>query len=440
MRKKYNCAKSRHIDNWEEERDSLHQKRKLYLSTDSFPYGKGEKSFLEVELKTLYKYFDITIISHSSKEALTDIENKTVLDNDIKNVNICIELSMWKKIFYMCTFFLKSKNWTEISEIIKRQKNIIQRIAQSVGYYAYAKENFKQMKQYGLLVENEEVIYYTYWHTYYTYSMIEQKAKYKNFKLLTRTHGYDLYDERCPGGRQPYKRVMDGSIDRIVFICDRAKEYYLSNLMVKDGPKYIVSRIGTRNPVESKVKEKENSFVLVSCSNVIALKRVELIIDALSLIKDCNIIWYHFGNGEEYNNIVKYAKKKLSKNITYCLKGYTLNDEIHRFYSENLVDCFITTSSTEGLPVSIQEAMSYGIPIIATDVGGISEMIEDNGILLSANPTSQEVKDAIVKIIFAKEEEKMLLRKKSYELWCKKYNAKNNSEIFVAYIRELMNK
>ena len=63
-------------------------------------------------------------------------------------------------------------------------------------------------------------------------------------------------------------------------------------------------------------------------------------------------------------------------------------------------DSFITTSSTEGLPVSIQEAMAAGIPIIGTNVGGIPEMIDGNGVLLSANPSNKEVAEAILRIYY----------------------------------------
>ena len=41
------------------------------------------------------------------------------------------------------------------------------------------------------------------------------------------------------------------------------------------------------------------------------------------------------------------------------------------------VDLFLTVSANEGIPVSIMEAQSFGIPVIATDVGGISEIVNN---------------------------------------------------------------
>lgn len=55
-------------------------------------------------------------------------------------------------------------------------------------------------------------------------------------------------------------------------------------------------------------------------------------------------------------------------------------------YSEHPVDVFINLSTNEGVPVSIMEAISFDIPIVATDVGGTSEIVTDEtGILVSSN-------------------------------------------------------
>ena len=63
--------------------------------------------------------------------------------------------------------------------------------------------------------------------------------------------------------------------------------------------------------------------------------------------------------------------------------GHYPNEELLRYYGSNHVDLFINTSSTEGVPVSIMEAQSFGIPVIATDTGGVKEVVtEGTGSLL----------------------------------------------------------
>lgn len=60
---------------------------------------------------------------------------------------------------------------------------------------------------------------------------------------------------------------------------------------------------------------------------------------------------------------------------------------------------FINVSSSEGLPVSIMEACSFGIPIIATNVGGTAEIVQAgvNGILLKEQFETEVLKQAILR-------------------------------------------
>lgn len=121
--------------------------------------------------------------------------------------------------------------------------------------------------------------------------------------------------------------------------------------------------------------------------------------------------------------------------VNFVFKGQMNNEDIHKFYNENAIDCFISTSSSEGLPISIMEAMSYGIPIIAPNVGGIRELVNDeNGVLLSDNPSISEISGAIIKIIDANCAYKYELRKSSIKKWNKYFDAKENAKKLTNYI------
>ena len=116
---------------------------------------------------------------------------------------------------------------------------------------------------------------------------------------------------------------------------------------------------------------------------------------------DCkiNIFWTHIGDGCLRKKISAYAQLKLSplQSISYKFLGAIENKKVYKFYKENPVDVFINVSSSEGVPVSIMEAMSCSIPIIAPDTGGIRDMVIDgqNGILLNSEPSPEIVYNAI---------------------------------------------
>lgn len=122
--------------------------------------------------------------------------------------------------------------------------------------------------------------------------------------------------------------------------------------------------------------------------------------------------------------------------IRYKLCGRVDNSEILKYYGENRIDCFVHVSSVEGLPVSIMEAESAGIPIVATDVGGTAEMIDGNGVLLPPDPSADDVSGAIISCLFASDEKKRSMGERSKMIWNVKFNARENARKFVEHIRE----
>ena len=269
------------------------------------------------------------------------------------------------------------------------------------------------------------------------------KDSYGNFKLVSRAHGFDLYNERVSGGRQPFRKYIDKHLDKVFFIAETGYRYYLKNIIHMDNidnkgnrdkedqlagsEKYKICRMGVKTLKRSE-SSHDGVLRIVSCSSVIPLKRISLIIDTLSEISGIIIKWTHFGDGSSMEEMKEYARQKLSAkdNIEYRFVGNMPNKAIREYYGNNLIDLFITTSETEGCPVSIQEAMAAGIPIIGTNVGEIPLMIQGNGYLLSQNPEPNEIKDKVERFMDQSPEEIHKMRNASYELWNEKYNSDKN--------------
>lgn len=411
------------------------------MATGAFPYGKREKSFIEPELKYLVQHYDVTIISHAYPEELSDEQNISELDERIKvcHVDIYSKITWARKMIYGLRFFCDPDGWKEFADILKSGENILGRLYQSIGFYALAMIDYKEIRRNKVIVHGDAV-YYTYWYFYYCYSVIKFRRKFPGLKLISRTHGFELYNDRYIGGRQPFKKIMDPGLDKLVFASDFAQKYYMGSYAIADDrDKYHVCKLGTDKRVTAEKKERQDQdFLLISCSNVVDVKRIELIIEGLSLIGDDRIHWVHIGEGDKSEELQALAKKALSPNIKWEFAGYLANEEIHRFYSENYVDCFITASRSEGgCPVSIQEAMAYGIPVIGTDVGGITEMIQGNGILLSCDPDAEEIKDAVMRMLCLSDGERLKMREASERIWRTEYNIKENVNKFIGILNQL---
>lgn len=394
---------------------------KLILATESFPYGKGEKSFILPELKRLQQYYDVTILSHANREQL----ESGICGNMPDNIKmICYgrpELSAADKLKAFVLYLLDRDGRREIKEILREKKNRKERIYQSLSFYAQTLSDQRKLRQSGILSTHEQLIYYSYWYTYYCYSVVRESRKYSNIRVITRTHGVDLYHERIPGNRQPFKHQMETRLDAIVFACHYGKEYYREHIAQSMEPTSLhVCRVGTEPAQRREKQENRETWHLVSCSSAIPLKRIPLIIDGLALVNQHKIHWTHIGDGSDLRHLTDYAGDKLDPkdNITYTFRGYMDNDKVTQYYMDHPVDCFITTSSTEGgSPVSIQEAMRQGIPIIGTDVGGITEMIRGNGLLLPSDPDGETVAAAICRMLSFDENTLKAMRDASYAIW-----------------------
>ncbi|MDP4965460.1 MAG: glycosyltransferase, partial [Salibacteraceae bacterium] len=110
--------------------------------------------------------------------------------------------------------------------------------------------------------------------------------------------------------------------------------------------------------------------------------------------------------------------------------GYTPNHEILNYLAEHYVDCLINTSENEGLPVSIQEAISFGIPCMATDVGGTSDIVNDQtGLLISSYFDPVQSMSTLEEFIESKCRNKVF-RKNVRKFWQAKFNAALNYPSF----------
>ena len=104
------------------------------------------------------------------------------------------------------------------------------------------------------------------------------------------------------------------------------------------------------------------------------------IIEAAKYIKNPDVIinLYGDGNPEEFQKLV--MDNNLQEKVQ--IKGWISGDKKNEIFQAS--DVLILPSYSEGLPMSILEAMAVGLPIISTPVGGIPEAVEDgvNGFLI----------------------------------------------------------
>jgi glycosyltransferase involved in cell wall biosynthesis len=129
----------------------------------------------------------------------------------------------------------------------------------------------------------------------------------------------------------------------------------------------------------------------------------------------------------------------LGANIKVEFAGVVANEDIVRQYQSKKYDLFMNVSESEGIPVSIMEALSTGMPVIAPDIGGMKEIIRtgENGILLGKDWNLGEAVDAVRLIANMEQQEYNALRFRAKAFWNTFYNADNNYKNYLKKIKSL---
>jgi len=276
-------------------------------------------------------------------------------------------------------------------------------------------------------------VFYTYWFDAVTMGVGLAKTEYSGIRVISRAHRFDVYPEQHSPPVIPFRREALRLVDSVVFVSKAATDYY-AEMFPEFEEKYKTSYLGVNDPGFLTRGSGPGCFNVVSCSSLVPVKRVDLLIKGLSHLgkirEDMEIEWIHLGGGPLEGQIKNLAQNYLPANIRFNFKGHLPNQEVFEFYREQPVDLLINVSSSEGLPVSIMEAQSCGIPVIATGVGGNPEIVNsENGLLLCADPTPQEISRAIESFLIdplARQEKARISRLN----WEEKFNATANHTIF----------
>lgn len=406
--------------------------KKLIYFTNSYPYGLGEQ-WKTNELNVLVNYFDdITLVPFSfggNKLNPKSINKKIKLEqplfeNDalkLSRINFLSIFFHYKTYYFLLEFFSK--------KVYTKKKWIISWAIASLNIIRLLKHPFviKLQKE-----ATQKDILYFYWGK--GSCEILPFINTKRFdKVIVRMHGYDLFEYRN-NNYIPYRKQLLNSITLAAPISIAGKNH-LRQLFPTTKADIKVFRCGTLGNNKKTSSSTDTTLRVLSCSSLIPLKRIDLMIKASSLVK-FPIKWVHIGGGS-----LKYELESLIQqnelNDKFFLLGEMDSTLIIDFYTNNIFDVFVNTSSTEGVPISIMEAFSVAIPVLATNVGGTSEIVSnDVGELLPADITPEILADALTRFYYLSIEKKEILKSNAFN----KYETMCNANVLATELAEYLNR
>lgn len=409
--------------------------KRICLFTNEFPYGSWEP-YLETEIKYYEDFDDIKVFSLQLREE--HAKQYRDLNNDKIQVFPVYKASNISYLLYAFVALFDKNLYKEITKLRKQKRFTAKRLVQLFVFISRSHYEAKKILDNFSKEELDNSIFYSYRFEYQPYvSYIVKKKLGLDCKIVARAHGFDLYEENRPSRYIPLREILLKNID-YVFPCSD----YGTNYLKEKFPAYK-EKISTRflGSLDYGIEDYKKSLELrlLSCSTVLPVKRLELIVKALCKIDDRKIIRTHYGDGKDMDKIKKLVKK-LPKNIQVNFKGNISNDILLKEYKNTSYDWFVNVSSSEGIPVSIMEAMSFGIPAIATDVGGTSEIVNnENGFLLDGDITGDELSEVFRKVDGMPIDNYIIYRNNARETWDIKYNSAKNYKKFTKELTDLIN-
>lgn len=165
-----------------------------------------------------------------------------------------------------------------------------------------------------------------------------------------------------------------GNIDYLFALTETLEKDY-KELLKDNSHTKVILMPNMLYDVPSKVSNL-NSKNIMTISRLDAGKRNDDIIRAFAKLKDKEWKLYIIGNGNEYNNLLSLIDElKLKDRV--ILTGYKNKEEIEEYMLKSSL--FLMASESEGLPMVLLEAMSYGLPCIAYHTAsGTDDIIKNN--------------------------------------------------------------
>ena len=224
------------------------------------------------------------------------------------------------------------------------------------------------------------------------------------------------------------KKVRSFSIKKsdIVVTPSQHLKNFILNLGFKN--KIEIINNGVFIPEENTNIFTNDQINITIVSRLVSHKNIEKIIRAISDLNSPLINLNIIGDGPELNQLQKISLESNNKdNIIF--HGKLNRDDINHIFLKS--DIYIQASNYEGLPHSLLEAMSYGIPVLCTPVGECKEILgnEERGYILDLPVSKNNIKSKISEIIG----EKNIANKKSEKgkaFVTEKYNLTNSFNLY----------
>lgn len=405
----------------------------VVIITSQFPFGVGE-DFIAGELPALQAQFDRVLIA--------PLANKT---EQMRQLPEGVELVEPDRL-------AASKMRPTVAFSAARQAVVAARAeaarsakiaAFSAAWVASATRQARALEASlrRALTPNTKVVFYGYWLARHAAIAAELKRAWPGPAVaVSRAHGGDVFEDRAARGFLPGRRYLARRLDKVFSISQAG-----ANTLAQAGfkPQQVsVARLGVAATSVRPPASVSEPWCLASCSNAAAVKRLDFLAQVVAALRERGraVHWVHIGDSAagEFDLAREVTRLGIDEDVT--LVGPVPNPAVRAKLADRGAHLFLNVSSSEGVPVTIMEAFSMGLPVLATAVGGTGELVRDGkeGALISIDHSADEVARRVEDLLTQSPESYRQMRRAALARWEQLAHAGTNYPDFAAQLARLL--
>jgi glycosyltransferase involved in cell wall biosynthesis len=413
----------------------------LVLFTKQYPFGHAE-TYLNNEIRFLDEAFKEVILVPVDAYKFGDVNS---IVKGLPNTRV-FKINESKKTVGFSKRILRTFQCLRIllNEILNGREPWMH-IRKLRFCLTYLKVGYGQAEKLNEFIGSKStpVVLYSYWLQKGTLAGIFYKRYFsKHSKLINRAHSSDLYHrdwndiiqmDNAPFYPFEYFKVSES--DHVYSISDHGVAH-LKKVFPYFSERFSVARLAVKDSGKLNPFNDASFFRIVTCSGITPNKRVYFLPEILHHLKDLHVEWVHLGEGKGQN--LEYLQAEIDKyqvQDRITIKGRMDNSEIFKYYENEQVNLIVNLSKAEGIPVSLMEAISFGIPGIVTNTVGNPEVIDETcGYIVDVDFSAERIAD-LIRGMYQNHDLQVELRKCARHMFENRYHAEINYSQFVEELK-----